>query len=96
LIQAPTVKVGVETFIVRIYRRASDSADGPAGTVECVGCGERLGFVGRDELWARLFLREAHAHERQPPDDATGKERTSGLVGTRDKRRNGYGEDRGE
>lgn len=66
---ARTSKGGVETFIVRIYRGASDSADGPAGTVECVGCGERQGFVGRDELWDRLSLAGAHAHERQPQDN---------------------------
>lgn len=46
---------GVDTFIVRIYRRASDPADAPAGTVECVGSGERQGFAGREELWDRLF-----------------------------------------
>jgi hypothetical protein len=61
----------VETFIVRIYRSASDSADGPVGTVECVGCGERRGFAGRDELWERLFVGGTHAHERQPDDDGT-------------------------
>ena len=70
-----TAKGRVETFIVRIYRRASDAEDGPAGTVECVGCGERRGFVGRDELWDRLFLASAHAHERELPDKGTGSER---------------------
>ena len=54
----------VETFVVRIYRRTSDSEEGPAGTVECVGCGERRGFVGRVELWECLFLAGTHAHER--------------------------------
>lgn len=66
---------GVDTFIVRIYRRASDPADAPAGTVECVGSGERQGFAGRDELWERLFLAGLHAHERDPPDNGSGTQR---------------------
>ena len=49
---------------MRIYRGAFAPADEPAGTVECVGSGERQGFVGRDELWDRLFLAGTHAHER--------------------------------
>jgi hypothetical protein len=68
----------VETFIVRIYRHASDSADSPdspAGTVECVGCGERRAFVGRQELWDRLSLAGTHAHEREPPDSGAETER---------------------
>lgn len=65
----------VDTFIVRIYRRASDPADAPAGTVECVGSGERQGFAGREELWDRLFLAGAHAHERDPPDGDSGTQR---------------------
>jgi hypothetical protein len=58
----------VDTFIVRIYRRLSEPAQGPVGTVECVGCGERVGFIGRDELFRHLFAAESHAHERDPPD----------------------------
>ena len=65
---------GVDTFIVRIYRGASDSADGPAGTVERVGRGERQGFVGRDELWDRLFLDETHPHEGEPRDGRTERD----------------------
>jgi len=65
----------VETFIVRIYRRAPDPKDGPAGTVECVGCGERQPFVGRDELWERLFLAGTHGHEREPQDAKTKRKR---------------------
>jgi len=59
---------GMETFIVRIYRRDSPSADGPVGTVECVGSGERQGFAGRDELLDRLFAAGAHAQDRKAPD----------------------------
>lgn len=65
---ARTTKGDVDTFIVRIYRRASGAADEPAGTVECVGSGERQGFLGRDELWDRLFATEQRAHGREPPD----------------------------
>ena len=72
---ARTSKGGVETFIVRIYRRASDPSDSPAGTIECVGCGERQGFVGREELWDRICLSLTHAHERQTRDDGRGRER---------------------
>ncbi len=61
-------KSDVDTFIVRIYRRASDPAQGPVGTVECVACGERIGFIGRDELFDRLFVGDHHAHERDRPD----------------------------
>ena len=56
----------VDTFIVRIYRRATDSAEAPAGTVECVGCGELVGFSGREQLWDRLFIGERHVHESKP------------------------------
>lgn len=65
----------METFIVRIYRGASEPADAPAGTVECVGSGERQPFVGRDELWERLFLAESRAFDRESQDDKTGKKR---------------------
>lgn len=61
----------MDTFIVRVYRRAADPTDGPVGTVECVGCGERQGFVGRDELWDRLFVTDRHAHRRERPDDGS-------------------------
>ena len=86
---AAEAKDGVDTFIVRVYRCAPDSTDDPAGTVECVGCGERQGFVGRDALWGRLFLAGAHAHERAPADSGTGSERSSGIVAKRDIRRKG-------
>jgi hypothetical protein len=66
---------GMDTFIVRIYRRAADLADAPAGTVECVGSGERQGFAGREELWDRLFLVGHHAHERESPDGSAGTPR---------------------
>lgn len=72
---ARATKAGLETFIVRIYRRAYDPADEPAGTVECVGSGERQPFVGRDELWERLFLAGTHARERQPRDGGTVRRR---------------------
>ncbi|HXU67450.1 MAG TPA: hypothetical protein VN707_08825 [Casimicrobiaceae bacterium] len=65
----------METFIVRIYRGAADPADAPAGTVECVDSGERQSFVGRDELWDRLFLAGARAHDREPQDDKPGRKR---------------------
>lgn len=72
--QAAAAKGDVDTFIVRIYRRAFDPADELAGTVECIGSSERQPFVGRDELWDRLFRTGTHAHEGQPQDDARGRE----------------------
>jgi hypothetical protein len=65
----------MDTFVVRIYRRASDSPDSPAGTVECVDSGERQPFVGRDELWDRLFLAGTLARDREPQDDKPGRKR---------------------
>ena len=82
----------MDTFVVRIYRRSSHSMDEVVGTVECVGCGERQGFAGRDELWDRLALGAAHAHENAPPDGETGRERPSALVATRDPQHEEYGE----
>ena len=45
----------MESFIVRVYRRAVGSRGEPAGTVEHVGGGERVAFTNRDELLAWLF-----------------------------------------
>ncbi|HLX30862.1 MAG TPA: hypothetical protein VKV24_20495 [Casimicrobiaceae bacterium] len=65
----------METYIVRIYRRASNPADGPVGTVECVGSGERHAFVGRAELFDRLFPAGVRARDRQPLDGGTETQR---------------------
>ena len=62
---------GVETFIVRIYRRDVTAVEEPVGTVECVASGERQGFAGRDELLDRLFLAGTHAPDREPPHGST-------------------------
>ena len=61
---------GVETFIVRIYRRDPPSVDELVGTVECVGSGERQGFVGRAELWDRLFVAGTQGQETTPDSGA--------------------------
>lgn len=45
----------MDTFIVRIYRRMTGSADEPAGTVEHVESGERAGFGSTAELIDRLL-----------------------------------------
>jgi hypothetical protein len=45
----------MDTFIVRIYRRIARSADEPAGTVEHVESGDRVGFASARELLDRLF-----------------------------------------
>jgi hypothetical protein len=48
----------VDTFIVRIYRRITGQADEPAGTIERVGTGERVGFSDSHELLERLLTRD--------------------------------------
>ncbi len=60
----------MESFIVRVYRRAVGVRGEPAGTVERVGCGERVAFTNRDELLARLF------RSRKPPRRVSDAART--------------------
>jgi hypothetical protein len=64
----------MESFIVRVYRRAVGSHGEPVGTVERVGGGERVAFTNRDELLARLFrLRKPRRKVSEPlrtEDDA--------------------------
>jgi hypothetical protein len=56
----------MESFIVRVYRRAVGSRGEPAGTVERVGGRERLAFSNRDELLARLFRSRKPARSAPP------------------------------
>jgi hypothetical protein len=53
----------MDTFIVRIYRRIAGCLEEPAGTIERVGTGERVGFSDSRELLERLLA----------PDDAYPK-----------------------
>ncbi len=46
----------MDTYVVRIYRR-SGAAAGPAGTIEHVESGERVGFASARELLERLLAR---------------------------------------
>jgi len=54
----------MDTFIVRIYRRKARVAEEPAGTIEHVGTGDRVGFASARELLDRLLapraLRDEH------------------------------------
>ena len=45
----------MDTFIVRIYRHAARLADEPAGTIEHVESGDRVGFATARELLDRLL-----------------------------------------
>lgn len=45
----------MDTFIVRIYRRIAGRHEEPAGTIERVGTGERVGFSDAHELLERLL-----------------------------------------
>ena len=40
----------MDIFIVRIYRRATQSGREPAGTVQRVGADDRIGFASREQL----------------------------------------------
>ena len=53
----------MDTFIVRIYRRMAGCLDEPAGTIERVGTGERVGFSDSRELLERLLAPE-HNHPK--------------------------------
>ena len=58
----------METFIVRIYRGITTSAQELAGTVERVGSGDRVGFSG----WERLLDCLLVAERRSDGDDRSG------------------------
>ena len=51
----PRMPPRMDTFIVRIYRRVARGAEGPAGTVEHVESGERVGFSDARQLLTRLL-----------------------------------------
>lgn len=57
----------METFIVRIYRGVTAPTHEPAGTVERVGSGDRVGFSGREQLLGCLLI----AQRRDDCEDAT-------------------------
>ena len=64
----------METFVVRIYRGIRASVQELAGTVECVGTGDRVGFSGGDHLLDCLLATHRREDgEQDPPDtdDAT-------------------------
>ena len=66
----------METFIVRIYRGISTSVHEPAGTVERVGSGDRVGFSGRQQLLDCLLLAERRGDGNgrfRGRDDTTGQ-----------------------
>ena len=56
----------MDTFIVRIYRRKATAADEPAGTIEHVGTGDRVGFGSARELLDRLLAPRALRDEPVP------------------------------
>jgi hypothetical protein len=56
----------METFIVRIYRRKARADDEPAGTIEHVGTGDRVGFASARELLDRLLAPRAFRESRVP------------------------------
>jgi hypothetical protein len=48
----------MDTFIVRIYRRLAGGAREPAGTIEHVESGKRIGFADSAELMHGLLARK--------------------------------------
>jgi len=52
----------MDTFIVRIYRQMARSVDEPAGTIEHVESGNRLGFAGASELLDGLLAPRRKKH----------------------------------
>ena len=65
----------METFIVRIYRGITTSAQ-ELGTVERVGSGDRVGFSGREQLLGCLLVAERRSDGDdcfRGRDDATGQ-----------------------
>lgn len=59
----------MDTFIVRIYRSVARGAEEPAGTVEHVESGERVGFSDTRQLLARLLTRRRHHGGADTDDD---------------------------
>ena len=54
----------MESYIVRIYRRGSNSPQGLVGVVEQVGASEKKAFANLDELW---YLLNADTKELAKP-----------------------------
>lgn len=50
----------MDTFIVRIYRSVARGTEEPAGTVEHVESGERVGFSDANQLLARLLATDSY------------------------------------
>ena len=46
--------MAVETYVVSVYRRGSESGKEAAGLIERAGSGERKAFSSSHELWAHL------------------------------------------
>lgn len=62
----------MDTFIVRIYRRITGGTPDPAGTIEHVESGARVGFADSAELMHGLLVRET-----KPGPNTDSSEETS-------------------
>ena len=62
----------MDTFIVRIYRRVAEGSLEPAGTVEHVETGERVGFTDAKELLVRLLGTNVQPCISASNDDSSG------------------------
>lgn len=63
--------MGVETYVVSVYRRGSEIGKEVAGLIERAGAGQRNAFASSQELWA--FLCDKHG---PPVAKAARKRRT--------------------
>ena len=64
----------METFIVRIYRGVTTSAQELAGTVERVGSGDRVGFSGHAQMLDCVLVMDRRSDGGNPsrrPADAS-------------------------
>lgn len=66
--------MGVETYVVSVYRRGSETGKEVAGLIERAGAGQRKAFASSQELWA--FLCDKHgtpaikaARKRRTPEE---------------------------
>lgn len=62
----------MDSYIVRIYRRAWRDRSTVVGIVEQVGVAERRSFTDRDELWRILTSAARRATRKRPGSRAKG------------------------
>jgi hypothetical protein len=73
----------MDSYVIRIYRRAGRKSRNLIGTVEVAGTGKKTGFSNIEELWEILRRRKCRDLFAPPsPRRCLRKEVTSATVGT--------------